>query len=116
MSLTRITALALRIIRQFLRDPRTLVLIFIVPILVMTILNLVLDNQSAAATLGVVLPGSDQATTTFKSQLKTVFDQQRDTLKTTFYEDSAAANTALDNADVNGVLLFPDGFAAQLFQ
>jgi ABC-2 type transport system permease protein len=115
MSFSRISALALRIIRQFLRDPRTLGLVFVVPILVMTVLNFVLNNQSTAATLDVVLPGSDQATTIFKSQLDTIFDQQKDTLSVS-YRSLDDANTRLNNTDVNGVLIFPEGFAAQLVQ
>jgi ABC-2 type transport system permease protein len=115
MSFSRISALAQRIIRQFMRDPRTLALVFVVPILVMTVLNFVLNNQSAAATLDVVLPGSDQATAIFKSQLESVFGQQKDTLSVS-YRSLADANAALDNAEVNGVLIFPEGFAAQLAQ
>ncbi len=115
MSFSRIGALALRIIRQFLRDPRTLALVFLAPILVMTILNFVLNNQSTAAALDVVLPGSDQATTVFKSQLDTIFNQQKDTLSVS-YRSLADANTRLDNADVNGVLIFPAGFAQQVIQ
>ncbi|HEY7124520.1 MAG TPA: ABC transporter permease [Ktedonobacterales bacterium] len=115
MSFSRISALALRIIRQFLRDPRTLALVFLAPILVMTILNFVLNNQSTAAALDVVLPGSDQATTIFKSQLDTIFHQQKDTLSVS-YRSLADANTRLDNADVNGVLIFPEGFALQVVQ
>ncbi len=115
MSFSRINALALRIIRQFLRDPRTLALVFVVPILVMTVLNFVLNNQSTAATLDIVLPGSDQATTIFKSRLDSIFDQQKDTLSIS-YRSLEDATTRLNNADVNGVLIFPDGFAAQLLQ
>lgn len=115
MSFSRINALALRIIRQFLRDPRTLALVFVVPILVMTVLNFVLNNQSTAATLDIVLPGSDQATTIFKSRLDSIFDQQKDTLSVS-YRSLENATTRLNNADVNGVLIFPDGFAAQLLQ
>ena len=42
MNAARIVALASRIIRQVLRDRRTLALIFIAPLLVMTLLYLVL--------------------------------------------------------------------------
>jgi len=38
MSFARIMALASRIIRQVLRDRRTLALIFVVPVLIMTLL------------------------------------------------------------------------------
>ena len=116
MSLMRIGALATRIVRQFLRDPRTLALIFLVPILVMTLLNLVLDNQSSTATLAVVLPtASDTATTQFNQLLKQVLAKQSDTL-TISYIHAGDADTTLNNGDANGVLIFPPDFATQLQQ
>ena len=56
MSLRRVSALALRIIRQFLRDRRSLALIFLAPLLIMTLLNFVLNNSTSGVTLGVVPP------------------------------------------------------------
>ena len=116
MSLMRIGALATRIVRQFLRDPRTLALIFVVPVLVMTLLNLVLNNQSSAATLVVVLPtAGDTATTQFNQALKQALAQQSDTL-TVNYMNASDADTALSNGDANGVLIFPSDFVTQLQQ
>ncbi|HEU5198040.1 MAG TPA: ABC transporter permease [Ktedonobacterales bacterium] len=116
MSLMRIGALATRIVRQFLRDPRTLALIFLVPILVMTLLNLVLDNQSSTATLAVVLPtASDTGTTQFNQVLKQALAQQSDTL-TVNYIHASDADTTLSNGDANGVLIFPADFVTQLQQ
>ncbi len=116
MSFLRIGALTLRIVRQFLRDPRTLALVFLVPILVMTLLNLVLNNQSSAVTLAVVLPtGSDQATARFNQNLQEALDQQKDTLSVSYIAASDADST-LNNGDANGVLIFPADFATQLQQ
>jgi ABC-2 type transport system permease protein len=116
MSLLRIGALTLRIVRQFLRDPRTLALVFLVPILVMTLLNLVLNNQTSSVTLAVVLPtGSDPATIQFNQHLKQALDQQKDTLSVSYIAASDADST-LDNGDANGVLIFPADFATQLQQ
>ena len=56
MSFNRVMALATRIIQQVLRDKRTLVLIFLVPLLIMTLLYLVLTNTSSARTLAIVYP------------------------------------------------------------
>src|SRR5258708_15529181 len=56
MSFARIMALASRIIRQVLRDKRTLALIFIVPILIMTLLYFVLTSTSSVHTLAIVQP------------------------------------------------------------
>ncbi len=116
MSLSRISALALRIVRQFLRDPRTLALVFLAPILVMTLLNFVLNNQSPAATLAVVLPsGNDQATAQFNLMMKQALELQQDTL-TIKYINAADAESVLNNGDADGVLLFPPDFATQLQQ
>ena len=47
MSPRRVLALALRIVRQFMRDRRSLALLFVAPLLVMTLLNLVLNSSSS---------------------------------------------------------------------
>ena len=116
MSFLRISALTLRIVRQFLRDPRTLALVFLVPILVMTLLNLVLNNQTSAVKLAVVLPtASDTATSLFNQNLKLALEQQQDTLSVSYIAASDADST-IDNGDANGVLIFPADFATQLQQ
>ena len=56
MSIGRVLALSVRIVRQFLRDPRTLALLFLAPLLVMTLLNFVLNSSSNSVTLGLVPP------------------------------------------------------------
>ncbi len=53
MSLERVWALSLRIIRQFLRDRRTLLLLFIVPIFVMGLLGYLINSPSEVIRLGV---------------------------------------------------------------
>ncbi len=53
-SLARIGAIATRIITQFRRDPRTIALIFVAPVLVMTLLGYVITEKSAAVTIGLV--------------------------------------------------------------
>src|SRR5712692_8227582 len=56
MSFARILALANRIIHQVVRDKRTLALIFVVPLLIMTLLYLVLTSTSSVRTLAIVQP------------------------------------------------------------
>ncbi len=51
----RVLDVAGRIVRQFLRDRRSLALLFLAPLFVMTILNLVLNSSSSDVTLGVVV-------------------------------------------------------------
>ena len=116
MSFLRISALTLRIVRQFLRDPRTLALVFLVPILVMTLLNLVLNNQTSAVKLAVVLPtASDTATSLFNQNLKLALEQQQDTLSVS-YIAASDADSIIAASDANGVLIFPADFATQLQQ
>lgn len=58
-SFRRILALALRIIRQFLHDPRTLALLFIAPLVVLTFLYLILSQTTSTVVL--VLAPQDAA-------------------------------------------------------
>lgn len=53
-SLKRIGAIAARIITQFRRDPRTVALIFVAPVLVMTLLGFVMTEKTMTLTIGVV--------------------------------------------------------------
>lgn len=89
-------------------------LIFLVPILVMTLLNFVLNSQSSAVTLAVVLPtGSDPATAQVNQILTQAFDQQKENL-TVSYITADDADSTLSNGDANGVLIFPADFATRL--
>jgi ABC-2 type transport system permease protein len=56
MSFDRVFALALRIIRQFLRDKRTLALIFLAPIFVMGLLAYLITSPSSNLMVGLSLP------------------------------------------------------------
>jgi ABC-2 type transport system permease protein len=57
MSTNRVSAITLRIIRQFIRDRRTLGLIFLVPIVVMTIIALSFPEEAGQSMLSWVAPG-----------------------------------------------------------
>lgn len=50
----RIRALAVRIIRQFLRDKRTLALLFLAPLLVLTLMHFVFDSETVKPDIGTV--------------------------------------------------------------
>ncbi|WP_409347022.1 ABC transporter permease [Paenibacillus sp. MBLB4367] len=50
----RTRALALRIIRQFIRDKRTLALIFLAPLLILTLLNFVFNGQAIKPDIGTI--------------------------------------------------------------
>ncbi len=106
MSLRRVLALALRIVRQFARDRRSLALLFVAPLLVMTLLNVVLNSSSGDVTLGVVAPDGPQGAALvdgLKSRLAqagaggiTVITVRRD-----------GVDAALRNGDADGVLIPP---------
>ncbi len=112
MSFARIMALASRIIRQVLRDKRTLALIFVAPILVMTLLYLVLTNTSSVHTLALVRPsraGSERVNTLLDRLLP-----GKDTLKT-INISSDQVDATLKNGTADAVLIFPANFAQQIF-
>ncbi|MBD3918077.1 ABC transporter permease [Paenibacillus sp. PR3] len=49
----RVSALALRIMQQFVRDRRTLALLFIAPLFVLTLMKFVFDGQSVSPDIGI---------------------------------------------------------------
>jgi ABC-2 type transport system permease protein len=109
MSPRRILGLALRIIRQFLHDRRTLALVFVVPLVIMTILQIVLGSSSGDAVLGIV-PPADPFGTTLVQQLQTRLPSSIQ-LKVVAPD---AVDATLKDGDADGVLVFPADFAAQL--
>ncbi len=112
MSFARIMALASRIIRQVLRDRRTLALIFVVPVLIMTLLYLVLTSTSSIHTLALVRPtgsGSDRVNTLIDKLLP-----GQDKLKT-ININADQVDKALKNGDADAAIIFPADFAQQVF-
>ncbi len=112
MNVARILALASRIIRQVLRDRRTLALIFIAPLLVMTLLYVVLTNTSSLHTLALVRPsgqGSDRIDTLIDNLLP-----GKDKLKTINIRTDQVDAT-LRNGDADAAMIFPADFAQQVF-
>jgi ABC-2 type transport system permease protein len=111
MNLSRILALVGRIVRQILHDKRTLGLIFVVPLLVMTVLYLVLNSPSSVPTLAIVRPtgaGSDQV-----NKLLDTLLPEADKLK---HIDIKAdqIDTKLNDGDADAALIFPTDFTQQL--
>ncbi|HYL44721.1 MAG TPA: ABC transporter permease [Ktedonobacteraceae bacterium] len=111
MSFVRIMSLAGRIIRQLLRDKRTLALIFVVPIVIMTLLYLVLTTTSSVHTLALVRPtGSDSAS------INTLIDKLlpgQDKVKTLNITSNQVDST-LKNGDADAAIIFPPDFAQQV--
>jgi ABC-2 type transport system permease protein len=112
MNFSRITALASRIIRQVFRDKRTLVLIFIVPVVIMTLLYLVLTNTSSVHTLAIVPPagtGSDRINTLVTNLLP-----GKDKLNV-MYINANQVNDTLTKGNADAAIIFPPDFTQQVF-
>jgi ABC-2 type transport system permease protein len=112
MNFTRITALASRIIRQLFRDKRTLVLIFIVPVVIMTLLYLVLTNTSSVHTLAIVPPsgtGSGQINTLITNLLP-----GKDKLNV-ININANQVNDTLTKGNADAAIIFPPDFTQQVF-
>ncbi|HEX6108134.1 MAG TPA: ABC transporter permease [Ktedonobacteraceae bacterium] len=112
MNFSRITALASRIIRQVFRDKRTLVLIFIVPVVIMTLLFLVLTNTSSVHTLAIVPPsgtGSDRINTLITNLLP-----GKDKLNVN-YINANQVNDTLTKGNADAAIIFPPDFTQQVF-
>lgn len=91
----RIQALAIRIIRQFLRDKRTLALLFLAPLLVLSLMKLVFDGQSVSPALGVVdLPAA------------AVDRLEQLDADITEYGDKESALESMRNGELDGLLLW----------
>ncbi len=113
MSLLRIGALAGRIIRQFTRDRRTMALLFIVPLLIMTILNFVLGSSSAKVNLGVVPPaGPIGKALVAKLQEQTGAQSQ---LAISIIS-AGQVESKLKSGNLDGALIFPADFVTSLQQ
>ncbi|HEY7416171.1 MAG TPA: hypothetical protein VH593_13340 [Ktedonobacteraceae bacterium] len=74
MSFRRLLALAGRIIRQFLHDPRTLALLFIAPLVVLVLLQVILSNTALTVVLALA-PQDAEAQTIARTFQTTVSAQ-----------------------------------------
>lgn len=104
MSVRRMLALALRIVRQVVHDRRTLAFIFLVPLFVMTILNFVLNSSGGGLVLGVVPPDSVSGAAVAGRIAQEVSSQRGVSVKVVARQD---VETALRKSEVDGVLIFP---------
>jgi ABC-2 type transport system permease protein len=111
MNFSRIMALATRIIQQVFRDRRTLALIFIVPIFIMSLLFLVLTSTSTVHTLALVRPTGANS-----SKVNALIDKllpAEDKLKT-INIPADQVDTTLKNGNADAAIIFPPDFAQQV--
>ncbi|MGZ6365377.1 MAG: ABC transporter permease [Ktedonobacteraceae bacterium] len=112
MNFSRISALASRIIRQVFSDRRTLVLIFIVPLVIMTLLYLVLTNTNSVHTLAIVPPsgtGSDRINSLITNLLP-----GKDKLNV-IYINADQVNDTLSRGNADAAIVFPPNFTQEVF-
>lgn len=98
----RIRALTLRILRQFLKDRRTLALMLLAPLLVLTLMKLVFDGQAVDPRIGTVrLPAGIEAAL------------QESGAQVIGYEDPAKAMAAMENDELDAVITL-DGMTPKI--
>ena len=107
----RMLALALRIVRQFLRDRRTLALLFVAPLVIMTILNLVLGSTSSDLRLAIV-PPSGVSGAAIETQLTSALASAHGVKVTLISADQVDAT--LKAGDADAALIFPSDFVQTL--
>ncbi|HEX6122418.1 MAG TPA: ABC transporter permease, partial [Ktedonobacterales bacterium] len=107
MSPRRVLTLAIRIVRQFGRDRRTLALLFVAPLLILTILNFVLNGATGGATLAIVPPPGPPGDALVQ-QLRDRLAAQPGLTLTTLRAEQVDA--ALRAGDADGALIFPADF------
>jgi ABC-2 type transport system permease protein len=104
-SIKRVLALAIRIVRQFARDRRTLALLFLAPLLIMTLLNFVLNDSTPGVTLGIVPPDGPAGELVLNR-----IQEQVGSVESSLVIKMIARNQVdqvLKNGDADGVLIFP---------
>ncbi|MBM7585179.1 ABC-2 type transport system permease protein [Bacillus pakistanensis] len=90
----RILGFSLRIIRQLLRDKRTLALMFMAPILILTLLSLIFDSEDYEPKVGYVLSSAQNGFS--------IPDRWED------YSEEAKATTAMKEGTIDGFVDFTE--------
>jgi ABC-2 type transport system permease protein len=103
--------LALRIVQQFVRDRRTLALLFLAPLVVLTILNFVLNGTMASVTLGIVQPSGPAGAVLTQQLQEHVADQPSIRIVTVAADN---VDATLRNGNADGVLVFPPDFVTKV--
>ncbi|HEX8731715.1 MAG TPA: ABC transporter permease [Ktedonobacterales bacterium] len=111
LSIRRTLALALRIVRQFVRDRRTMALLFVAPLVIMTLLNFILGSASSNITLALVPPGGP-AGAAIQSELTSALASVKGVKLTTI--SVGEVDSTLKKGDANAAIIFPPDFAATL--
>ncbi len=89
----RIGAMALRILRQFIHDKRTLALMFVAPLIVLSLMSLVFNGKEYHPNIGIV---------SHTSSLSTAMETLG--AKIFIYNSEELAKQALDNRDIDALI------------
>ncbi|MEC0093079.1 ABC transporter permease [Paenibacillus macquariensis] len=89
----RIGAMILRILRQFIHDKRTMALMFIAPLIVLSLMSLVFSGKEYHPNIGVVSQASSLSTAMEKLGAKVLI-----------YNTEPLATQALDNRDIDALI------------
>ncbi len=108
LSIRRTVALALRIARQFVRDKRTLALLFVAPLVIMTLLNFILGSTSSSITLALV-PPDGPAGAVVKNELTSALSSVKGVKLTTI--SASQVDSTLKAGDATAAIIFPADFA-----
>lgn len=101
MSRRRVLALARRIVHQFRRDPRSLFLLIVVPVIVLTLLGWIYRGSAQSVTVAVV----NEGTSPLAGQI--IQGLEQDGAVKVRLMGAAAATSAVDRGDVDAVLTLP---------
>lgn len=110
MSLERVAAIAGRIFTQFRRDHRTIALILVVPIVVMSLVGYLLSDRRQPVTVGFVNADQDSDTPVGRLNLGTAFEaelRRQATIVLRPYASVEAAEAALRSGEILGVVEVP---------
>lgn len=111
MSLERVAAIAGRIFTQFRRDHRTIALILVVPIVVMSLVGYLLSDRRQPVTVGFVNADQDSDTPVGRLNLGTAFEaelRRQATIVLRPYASVEAAEAALRSGEILGVVEVPE--------
>jgi ABC-2 type transport system permease protein len=105
MSLRRVRAITVRILQQFRRDRRTIALLFVVPVVILSLLGYLLRGGNTSPEIGIVNLDRGPLAAKIADQLK-----QSSKVKATEV-DRNAAEDKLKRGELAGYVLFPEDFS-----
>jgi len=117
MSLERVTAIAGRIFTQFRRDHRTLALILVVPIVVMSLVGYLLSERREPVPVGFANADQGAGAPVEPINLGTALEEElhrEASITLRRYASAEAAEAAVRSGDVLGAVEIPEGFSERV--